>query len=401
MKDKTKDKIILLQYLAFTITILILVLTNINNSFLWIMLLYSAILFFSLYLKNAFFYSLNKKLALCMFLPDLILVFMIIHYDRGTSAGIFLFILISDITINFRISYGIILSLICYTGYVVYLKFLYEEAELIVLFWEAVKSFVQYVIICSFLFVLKYILKQNETINDTLKKLTEKTLEQEMTFYELKEAYHKLEDITILKERNKLAREIHDTLGHTLTTVLVEIEAGKILLEKDNGLGIEKLDMAADQLRKGMGDLRSSVSMLSKGDELVDFKASIEAFINDTQRNTGTIIEYDIVLEEEIDASIRKTIFRALQEGITNGIKHGKSTVFVFRLYSNNGNIEFLLQDNGKGCSAVIQGFGLKSMRERVKEASGFIKYISEPSEGFTLSITIPIKKGDERSGKN
>jgi signal transduction histidine kinase len=256
------------------------------------------------------------------------------------------------------------------------------------------QTIIQYGIISFFLYLLKYILKQNEMIESTLKKLTEKTLEQEITFDELKEAYHKLEDITILKERNKLAKEIHDTLGHTLTTVLMETEAGKILIGKDKEQGIKKIELAQEQVRKGLDDLRSSVMLLSKGEELVDLKVSLEHFIQETIKHTGVTIRYDINLKDQLSSSIRKTLFRAFQEGITNGIKHGKSTAFVFQLDKKMEHIEFLLQDNGKGCFAVVQGFGLKTMQERVKEISGTMRIESEPEEGFSLSISIPIIEG-------
>jgi signal transduction histidine kinase len=205
------------------------------------------------------------------------------------------------------------------------------EAELIELLKVALEVFIQYTIICASFYILKYILRQNERIDGTLKRLTAKTLEQAITFEELKDAYGKLEDITILKERNRLAREIHDTLGHTLTTVLVETEAGKILLQKDKELGIEKIELAQEQIRKGLDDLRRSVSLLSQGDELLDFNTSLEVFIKDTVKHTGVLIKYDINLDVQLNSPIRRTLFRALQEGITNGIKHGKSSVFVFK----------------------------------------------------------------------
>lgn len=392
MKDKVKEEIILLQYIAFCITIFVLVITNLNNRSLWTMLLFCIFLIFSFYFRNVFLYgSKYKNIASCIFLLDFILAMAVLHLDNGTGSSVLLFLLISDMTLNYSIFRGLILMIICYAGYLFNMKFLLPGAGVLVYFQEGIKVTVEFAVIGSFIFILKFIIKQNETIQGTLKQLSAKTLEQDLTYQELMEAYRKLEDITILRERNKLARELHDTLGHTLTTVLLEIEASKVLLGQDHHRSLEKLELAQEQIRNGMADLRSSVSLLLKGDELVDFKASLEAFIGDTEKHAGVMIQHEIIIESNIDQSIRKTLFRALQEGITNGIKHGNSSVFVFKLTETLKSIEFVLQDNGRGCPAVVQGFGLKSMQERVKEVLGTMRIESETEEGFSLYISIPV----------
>lgn len=396
MKNKITDKILLLQYVVHIITILVLIITNMANRRLWMILLLSALIFFSFFIRNTFIHTLEgKKYSVLMLILDTLLILSVIWLDQGLAGVVFLYLLISDMIFHFRYLYSFLWSVASLISYLILLRFTMPYTEPLAFFLEAVSSSIQFIIVCSFLFLLKYILKQNGRLQDALTKLTSKTLEQEVISIELKEAYLKLEDITVLRERNKLAREIHDTLGHTLITVLVEIEAGKALLEKDKELGLNKLELATEQLRKGMEDLRSAVYLLSRGDELVDFKTAIEEFIEETIQHTGVIIEYQINAAEEIDASLRKTLFRAVQEGITNGIKHGKSTVFILKLMKKNGRIEFLLQDNGVGCSAIVMGFGLKSMQERIKEVSGTMKLVSEPSEGFSIEITIPEKKGD------
>lgn len=396
MINKIKDRIVLIQYFAFALTIIVLIIKNTSNPLLWIMLLFAAMLYFSFYVRNVFIYPQTGwgRRALIIFVLDFVLSSFIVYFDMGKSSIIFIYLILSDIIINLPVGFSILSVLLSFLIYLVQQRLSMQEFNLVLFLKNMLQMLIQYGILSFFLYLLKYILKQNEMIESTLQKLTAKTLEQEITLEELKEAYQKLEDITILKERNKLAREIHDTLGHTLTIVLMETEAAKILINKDKELGIEKIELAQEQIRKGIEDLRSSVALLSKGDELVNLKSSLELFLQEIIKHTGVVIKYDINLREPLSTPIRKTLFRALQEGITNGIKHGRSTVFVFTLYDQEEYIEFLLQDNGKGCFAIVQGFGLKSMQERVKEVNGTMKIESEPEEGLSLSIRIPIIKG-------
>ena len=396
MKNKITDKILFLQYAAHIITILVLVVTNMINRTLWVILLLSALLFFSFFIRNTVTYTLkDKKYSMLLLFFNTILSLAVIRLDKGMAGAVFLYILISEIILHYRYLYSFLFSAASLICYLLLLRFSMLPSEPLAYFFEAVSSSIQFIIVCAFLYLLRYILMQNDRVQDALTKLTGKTLEQEVISLELKEAYRELEETTVLRERNKLAREIHDTLGHTLISVLVELEAGKVLLEKDKEVGLTKLELATEQLRKGMEDLRSSVYLLSRGDELVDFKTAIKEFVEETIKHTGVIIEYQMNDVDEIDTSIRKTLFRAVQEGITNGIKHGKSTVFVLKIAKKNGMIEFLLQDNGVGCPAIVMGFGLKSMQERIKEVSGTMKLVSEQSEGFRIAITIPEKKGD------
>ncbi len=391
MRDKIKDKIIFIQYLALAITLAVMIVRNIERSRFWLMILLTAFFLFSFSIRNLFLYSFDKYGKLCrlMVLADIVTIFVITCLDAGGSSIVLYYVLISDASISFSAAAGFFTAILAYFGYLINVMTNNKSGTALEFTTAMLKGLVPFMAIYAFLYVVKYIMKQNETIDAMLKKLTEKTLEQDLTLQELREAYEKQEDITILKERNKIAREIHDTLGHTLTTVLVETEAGKILVGRDKSKAMEKFELAQEQLRKGLDDLRLSVRILDKGDELVDFKTSLETLIKDTEKHTGVIIKHEISLAKELDKALKKALYRALQEGITNGIKHGGSTAFVFKLHEAENGIEFLLQDNGKGCSAVIPGFGLRAMQERLKELGGSVDFESEPDEGFTLKIDI------------
>jgi signal transduction histidine kinase len=233
-------------------------------------------------------------------------------------------------------------------------------------------------------------MKQTEIVEEALKDITLKKLETENLYNNLKEAYEKVEMITLLRERNKISREIHDTVGHTLTTVLVELEAGKRLLNKDIDLASEKLNLAQEQVRKGLNDIRSSVRMLEKGEAIMDFYGSLEALIKETQLHSEVVIKKQVDTKLQLSKEVQAVILSAITEGLTNGIRHGRSTAFVISLYKKGETLKFSLQDNGIGSGTLNLGFGLRAMRDRVRELDGSFNIYSEKEEGFEIEISIP-----------
>lgn len=209
----------------------------------------------------------------------------------------------------------------------------------------------------------------------------------EKTTTKLRETMESLEDMAAEKERNKIAREIHDTVGHTLTTVLVEIEAGKRLMEKDQNLAKEKLDLAQGQVRKGLNDIRRSVRLLKEDD--VDFMPSIQLLIEETQKHTGVVIQQEIEGITSLPGQRGKVIYHCLQEGLTNGIRHGNATFFKMKLKRGRG-LSFSLEDNGGGLKKdAVMGFGLSAMKDRVEQIGGNVTFKNTPG-GFWIGAEIP-----------
>jgi signal transduction histidine kinase len=250
-----------------------------------------------------------------------------------------------------------------------------------------------YLTIFIMFYLINYLLRQNEIIEASLTNITIQNIEKDNLYENLKEAYSKIEGITRLRERNKIAAEIHDTVGHTLTTVLVEIEAAKRLMTKDAEASKEKLELAQGQVRKGLNDIRGSVRVLEKGEELLSFNESLEALIEDTEKHSEVVIQRSIDNRIRVPKDLEEVMFSALMEGLSNGIRHGKSTAFLFKLSMDEElkKIIFLLQDNGRGASIISPGFGLRAMRARVREFDGELEIKSDQGDGFSLEIVFSV----------
>jgi signal transduction histidine kinase len=171
------------------------------------------------------------------------------------------------------------------------------------------------------------------------------------------------------------------------------MEAGERLIAIDPETAVEKIRLAKAQVRKGLQDIRESVRTLQSGKEIMEFVPSLKLLMDETTSHGDMFIKYNIGELPKLGETQEKAIYRALQEGLTNGIKHGNSTAFVFLLDFEKGNIKFSLQDNGKGTENIVRGFGLSAMEERVKELGGLLTVHSKPGEGFNISITIPVRR--------
>jgi len=208
---------------------------------------------------------------------------------------------------------------------------------------------------------------------------------------ELREKSAKLEEMAIVKERNRIAGEIHDTVGHTLTAALISLEAGKMLIDRDNAKAKEKIEAARLQLKKGLEQVRSSVKAIREGNMLLGFEESFKAVLKQMEKDMNISFVSRTELNIKPMPFQYHVLLRILQESVTNGIKHGGADKFTVELVNDEKNIHMRIHDNGAGSEKIIKGFGLANMEERVKELGGSIEFQSEPGNGFKTSVNIPL----------
>lgn len=396
VNTKIKTAVITVNYSAFLLIMLITCIYDSSKSVMLVFLYFLLLLSYSIrtfFLTNIFDKEeMEKKPKLWIFLSycvEVIVLFLVNRLDSTfISISLYAF-LADDVVINNNQRTGITASALLYVissfSILYHVDFVMEKAVIPILL-----SLSLYIVVYIIFFLIHYLLIQTEVIEGALKDIIIKKLEKDILYNNLKEAYEKVEAVTALKERNRIAREIHDTVGHTLTTVLVEIEACKRLMKKDVELAMDKLSLAQGQVRKGLNDIRGSVRLLENGEDILDFYGALETIIRDTEKHSGVVVKSHIDTGIVLTKLQEKVLLSALLEGLTNGIRHGKSTAFVFKLYSEGGKIGFSLEDNGVGAAVVTPGFGLRAMRGRVVDLGGSLEVASKPLEGFGLYIALP-----------
>ena len=208
---------------------------------------------------------------------------------------------------------------------------------------------------------------------------------------ELEKAYAVVAEVTALEERQRIAKEIHDTAGHSITTVIMQTEAAKRILENSPDEAKGKIIAANLQAKHALEELRDSVHLLSGTVENRTLKDALVGIIHESTDGTGITIRSEIENAEVSEAKYR-FLCNTLKEGISNGLRHGGATAFWFELKSEGNALLFLLSDNGKGVATedLKRGFGLMTMQERARSLGGEVAFVSEQGEGFEIRLTLP-----------
>ena len=194
--------------------------------------------------------------------------------------------------------------------------------------------------------------------------------ELEVANRRLREYAIQAEELATSRERNRLAREIHDGVGHYLTTVYMQIQAAEAVLEGDRPRAMNALDKAKKMTQAALADVRRSVAAL---------RSPVE--------QGGSLTE---VLTRLVN-DCRAPCFRTVQEGLNNIQKHAHASQATICLdYSGEDRVRVVIEDNGSGSDLPSGGFGLLGLRERVHLVDGEMNTKTSAGEGFVLSIEVP-----------
>ncbi len=209
----------------------------------------------------------------------------------------------------------------------------------------------------------------------------------------LEEVYDQLTRTRVYEERNRIAKDIHDNAGHSMTTVIMQTEAAKLLIDDNPAEAKNRIISANIQARNALEQMRQSVHLLAGRAQTRSLKEEVEEIIAQTIDGTDIKARYDMG-EVQTDADSCRFICNAVKELLANGIRHGGATAFYIELKQVFNEIQLIISDNGSGTDGEItEGFGLKGIREKAEALGGKCVFTSEQGEGFEADITVPNKE--------
>jgi len=222
---------------------------------------------------------------------------------------------------------------------------------------------------------------------------------------ELEEAHAKLreyagraEALAVARERNRLAREIHDILAHSLTTIILQLEGALRLLETDPAQAEAQIRQAQRLAREGLREVRSSVKALRAHD--LEDKCLVDALnqlAREFARATGMQVRVTVSGEERrLDEAVETALYRVVQEALTNAHRHGKAGAVEVRLDYHADSCSLLVSDDGSGAASYREGFGIMGMRERLEAVGGSLSVKTAPGAGFEVQAYIPLRGGGQ-----
>jgi signal transduction histidine kinase len=236
-------------------------------------------------------------------------------------------------------------------------------------------------------------IKEKSKISKLYEQQFRANKELELAYVQLEHYLEKSEETTKMRERNRFAREIHDTIGHSLTAIISGLDACKELLDDKLHLTnqLEKLGTVSKEL---LCDVRRSVKQLRPDslDKLSLFGA-IQKLASDITTLTNTTVRFNYSSKRHINADQENVIYRVIQECITNSVKHGQATLIEVSLQVDQDKIHLLIQDDGIGCTNITEGSGLLNIRERIAETGGHVNFLSINGFSTDVEIQLPEEK--------
>ncbi len=211
----------------------------------------------------------------------------------------------------------------------------------------------------------------------------------------LREYALRVEELATLQERNRIARDIHDSLGHSLTVFNIHIGAALRLIHTDppeaEALLLELKQLGSQTLQ----EVRESVTMLRtdplQGRSLYD---AIDSLVREFDRTTGIQPTFSYEIPTPLSVELNFTLYRLVQESLTNICKHGAASAVTISIHQTGTEIEAIVRDNGKGFDLQhnSSGFGLQGMQERSLALGGILKITTAPNRGCQIQVVFPAK---------
>lgn len=201
-----------------------------------------------------------------------------------------------------------------------------------------------------------------------------------------------VEQLATAQERNRIAREIHDGLGHHLTVVHIQLEAAQVYLASDPARARAAIATAQQLAHEGLGEVRRSVALL-RGSRPAR-PPLIEALAELSDESTAAGVATSMRIEgapRRLAESTELTLYRATQEALTNAWRHARaSRVGITLVFTELGSVRLRVEDDGAGAAGPGSGFGLRGMRERVDLIGGTLGITTAVDHGFAVELEVP-----------
>lgn len=206
----------------------------------------------------------------------------------------------------------------------------------------------------------------------------------------------RIENQATLQERNRIARDIHDSLGHSLTALNLQLETALKLWSTDPAKATNFLVQAKHLGSTALQDVRHSVSAM-RSDPLQgrSLEEAIASLALDFQRSTGISPSCNLMLGHPIPPEMIPALYRIVQEALTNICKYAAANEIKIQLHSSSTQLELMIEDNGKGFNVNqnISGFGLQGMRERTLALGGKFEIHTSPGAGCRITAKFRLPK--------
>lgn len=329
--------------------------------------------------KHSFFLRCNK-LKLFFLCAEMLLTIILLLFFKESNNGLFLIpLVVLDTVVLFRLSF--VLSIISFLG-------IFFNPEYLII----------YSIYCLFISIIYF---QNFKI---IEKYRKDLSDYEKEEYKLKDSIHSQDEVykeqlhksslsfenDMLEEKARLSQALHDKLGHSINGSVYQLEACKVLMEKEPEQSSRIIQGVIDNLRTSMDEIRI-ILRREKPDKKRMAYLQLLQLCEDCREKYG--IEADFKIEGEdrqIPELIWETILDNSVEAVTNALKYSKCTKITIEIVILHKVVRCSIHDNGIGCETLKEGMGIQGMKGRARRVNGYLDITC--SDGFHINMIIPIE---------
>jgi signal transduction histidine kinase len=218
---------------------------------------------------------------------------------------------------------------------------------------------------------------------------------------QLRRYAYQAEELATAQERNRIAREIHDSLGHALTALNVQLQTAVLLWQQEPARAEPFLQQARRLGVTAMQEVRKSVQALREDNRAEQsLTETIAAVVDDFRQGSGIETQMQIIgqtagkVNMAVSAAILNALYRIVQEALTNISKYAQATAVTVEIEATSEIVRLSIVDNGCGFdrgSSIGRGFGLQGMQERIAALSGTFTLETEPGKGCQIRVEVPL----------
>lgn len=285
---------------------------------------------------------------------------------------------------------GSLVALIVWLIYLLKLSYIYPWWTLNVIHVDAVLTF--HIMLAFTMTMAKVLLREQHSRQDA----ESLAAALERSNVQLREYAEQVEMLAIMQERSRLARDIHDTLGHYLTAMSIQLEKATVIQPRQPEVARASVQRAKSLADEALREVRHSVGMLRSGATGFALQEALERLIG---RMTSASLDIRLSVEgnpDQLAEPLLMSLYRAAQEGLTNVQKHAAASKAHLKVIIREGQVQMVIEDNGRGfdpetvTSAAGSGYGLRGLRERLRLLGGSLDVSSQPGVQTQLKISIP-----------
>lgn len=304
---------------------------------------------------------------------EFILIFWLLYPKTTEWVNLVFMIFVFELILNEPLPFSVPFT---YLGYVTYLM-IWRGSELE--FHQYFLEIINYSFYIVALLTTKVLLVQKQKILE----LNERILIQSQL----------IEETSALKERNRIAEEMHDTLGHTLTASIVSLEGVSLLMVKNPEEALALLTKSKILLKESLSDIRETVRNLKDPTETSGqtLKQSMDHLISDIESRSHLQIIFTYALQQTLAPLYDYVLYNTLREALTNILRHSQANRVTIDLAEHNDFILLTVSDDGNTETAIHFGFGLNTMNSRIKALGGTLSLTHNDARGITLTAQLPM----------